>query len=76
MHSVSTGKTMSPEQLLTDFIAREALPEHYREDATRWFLPLAQWLASQAEESGHTLLLGVNGAQGTGKSTLAGLLTE
>ena len=67
---------MNPAQLLTDFIARENLPEHYRDDATRWFLPLAEELLQQLRSTTTPMLLGVNGAQGTGKSTLAALLTQ
>jgi D-glycerate 3-kinase len=72
---------MNPDRLLTDFIAREDLPGHYRDDATRFFLPLAQrlqqqWLREQQHNRSAPLLIGVNGAQGTGKSTLAALLTQ
>lgn len=67
---------MHRDQQLSDFIIREALPDTYREDARRWFVPLADWLLRRTQDSGQALLLGVNGAQGTGKSTLAGLLTE
>jgi len=69
---------MQPDQLLTDFIAREDLPSHYLQDARQWFLPLAQWLQQQLAVRPGTqpMLLGVNGAQGTGKSTLAALLTQ
>jgi D-glycerate 3-kinase len=71
---------MNPAQLLTDFIAREDLPGHYREDATDFFLPLARCLQQQCLQQQQArsapLLIGVNGAQGTGKSTLAALLTQ
>lgn len=36
------------------------------------YLPLANWLAIQVTE--HTCVLGINGAQGTGKSTLSKIL--
>ena len=65
-------------QLLQDFIVEESLPTTYGDDARRWFLPLLDPLKEQRAEklatSGGPLLLGINGAQGTGKSTLAALL--
>lgn len=76
IHSVSTSPAMNPAHLLTDFIVQENLPEHYRQDATRWFLPLAQALRQELQSRSTPMLLGVNGAQGTGKSTLAALLSQ
>lgn len=66
------------DQLLQQFIKEESLPESYAEDARRWFLPLLPELKqarSDKSEAG-PLLLGINGAQGTGKSTLAALLAR
>lgn len=41
----------------------------------RIYLPLAQWIVMQRERgSKEVLVLGINGAQGSGKSTLCGLL--
>jgi len=59
--------------LIDEFISRHALPAHYRDTAERHVLPLADWIAA-CLEPGATLILGINGAQGTGKSTLALLL--
>ncbi len=54
----------------------DSLPSSYAEDSERWFLPLADELLAQLQsQRGKTLLWGINGAQGTGKSTLAKLLT-
>ena len=39
-----------------------------------FYVPMAAWVADHAEE--RTLVLGLNGAQGTGKSTLARLLKQ
>lgn len=61
-------------QLLQEFIAREQLPDSYAEDAERHLLPLAERLADRARAHAGTLLLGINGAQGTGKSTLSALI--
>lgn len=66
------------DQLLRQFIKEESLPASYGEDAQRWFLPLLPQLKQARLDKGETgpLLFGINGAQGTGKSTLATLLTR
>lgn len=67
-------------ELLQQFIAQESLPESYRDDAQHWFLPLLAPLKQERwkklNASGGPLLVGINGAQGTGKSTLAALLSS
>lgn len=55
------------------FMARERLPGGFREIVARCYRPLAQWLHERAGER-CPLLVGIGGAQGTGKSTLAGFL--
>ena len=65
------------QQLIDEFAAEQALPEAYGADAERWFLPLAEKLKERiSAEKDRTLLLGINGAQGTGKSTLSQLLAS
>lgn len=62
-------------QLISEFLARENLPASYGQDARDYLLPLAEEIV-QATSPGKTLLVGVNGAQGTGKSTLCQLLAD
>lgn len=62
-------------QLINDFLAREGLPASYGQDARDYLLPLAEELV-QAATPDRTLVVGVNGAQGTGKSTLCQLLAD
>lgn len=60
-------------ETIRDFIARERLPEQYVEAIEEHFLPLAKWLKNRRRE-GEALIIGINGAQGTGKSTLGEFL--
>jgi len=61
-------------EALDRFIAAHRLPASFRTTAARHFEPLADWLRGQL--AGHTpFFLGINGAQGTGKSTLAAFLS-
>jgi D-glycerate 3-kinase len=64
--------------MLTDlqidqFISRHRLPVKFRGLIDAHYLPLAEWL-TRKRVSGEVLVLGINGAQGTGKSTLASFL--
>ncbi len=56
-----------------EFIAAHRLPAAYAEAIEEYFLPLARWLKEQRRDDG-TFILGINGAQGTGKSTLGDFL--
>lgn len=61
------------QKLIEDFVAHQGLPPAYADLARRHYAPLAQWLYRQWQDNG-AYVIGINGAQGTGKSTLAGLL--
>lgn len=62
---------------LEHFIRQHRLPDAYADSARRFFLPFADWVEQRvAANAGRTLVLGVNGAQGTGKSTVAELIRE
>ena len=64
---------MTP-QLIQDFLRSEDLPATYGEDVLTWFLPAAQDLLLRlTPNQNKPLFIGINGAQGTGKSTLAKL---
>lgn len=58
---------------LDRFIAEHRLPDTFRDTATRFYEPLAGWVRGRLV-AGTPFLLGINGAQGTGKSTLADYL--
>ena len=67
-------------RLIDEFIARHQLPASFREVVQSHYLPLCQevktWREEKAASSGQPLVLGINGAQGTGKSTLADFIAE
>ena len=55
------------------FIAEHRLPDKFRDLIDEHYSPLARWVIQQHRPR-KTLFLGINGAQGTGKSTLAAFL--
>ncbi|MFK8014743.1 MAG: hypothetical protein AB8G17_04840 [Gammaproteobacteria bacterium] len=62
---------------LSAFMARHRLPASFAITANEYFAPLGQWLEKRcAPKGGATMVLGINGAQGTGKSTLSNFLAE
>ena len=64
---------MTP-QFIQEFLHTEDLPATYGEDMLTWFLPAAQELLLRLTSTQNKpLFIGINGAQGTGKSTLAKL---
>jgi len=66
--------------LIDEFIAKHHLPESFRDVAENHYLPLCQqvknWRKEKKSASEQPLVLGINGAQGTGKSTLADFIAE
>lgn len=57
-------------ETLAALVAAEALPPAYLDTAERYWRPLAAIVARGREAAGHPIVLGVNGPQGSGKSTL------
>jgi D-glycerate 3-kinase len=56
---------------LQALVEQEQLPTAYLEQVEDWLLPLSQWLVQRHGNQTTPLLVGLNGAQGTGKSTTA-----
>ena len=63
-------------QTIRKFIEKEHLPETYFTDANKYFVPLLKLIITKASESDTPLVVGVSGAQGTGKTSLSELLNE
>ena len=70
---MSRNRLQLPDQALSNFLAMHRLPQSFRNTAEKFYLPLAAQLPSLLPAD-RPLLLGINGAQGTGKSTLAEFL--
>lgn len=70
--------TDSTTQFINAFIAQERLPQEYFDTVNQYYTLLVQRICSLARHLNHVPIVGINGAQGTGKSTLsacvAGLL--
>jgi len=60
------------EELIPRFIDAHRLPDSYRHVIDQYWLPLADKLAALVGKE--PLFVGINGAQGTGKSTMADML--
>lgn len=62
--------------LLAGFCRERRLPAAFAQDGQRYLWPLAQWIAGVQRLQGRCLVVGINGAQGTGKSTIAAVLAQ
>ncbi|MCW8964975.1 MAG: hypothetical protein OQL16_14350 [Gammaproteobacteria bacterium] len=58
---------------LDQYLAGHKLEQQFADKIRPLYLPMAAWIAEQ-QHDGLPLLLGINGAQGSGKSTLTDLL--
>jgi D-glycerate 3-kinase len=59
---------------IDDLIAAERLPPSYAVMVDRWWRPLARQIAYWHASAGRPLIIGINGAQGSGKSTVCRFL--
>jgi D-glycerate 3-kinase len=62
--------------MLTTFIKQHKLPEKFRQTAKDYFQPLAERIFSQFTKSNSPYFVGINGCQGSGKSTLTDYIGE
>ena len=56
------------------FISERKLPKGYSKIAQKWFIPLAVSLIKHQNSAERPIIVGINGCQGSGKSTLSALL--
>ncbi|MEC8468495.1 MAG: hypothetical protein VXZ33_02715, partial [Pseudomonadota bacterium] len=59
------------QQFLETFIQQEGLNDIFRRNVTEYFNAYAHRLAQLADASSRPIIVGLNGAQGSGKSTLS-----
>ena len=72
---MSYGIERDMQRVVSKLVNELDLPQTYLNSALEHYVPLLHWLKREMQEhSGSTYLLGVHGAQGTGKTTLAQLL--
>lgn len=62
--------------IIERLIQQESLPASYDAAARKVILPLAQHIKSLRQQRQHPVVVGIHGAQGTGKSTLTLFLRE
>ncbi|MEG3768797.1 kinase, partial [Alteromonas sp. 14N.309.X.WAT.G.H12] len=65
-----TGSNMD----LKGFLTEHQLPASYADIAQKWFVPLAQDIATHHEGANEPFFVGINGCQGSGKSTVCDFL--
>jgi D-glycerate 3-kinase len=61
---------------LDEFIANERLDGSFRGLVSKAYMPIAQKILSWKAEKAGPLVVAINGAQGTGKSTLSRFLSD
>ena len=64
------------QQFLETFIQQEGLNDIFRRNVTDYFNAYAHRLAQLAEAGSRPIIVGLNGAQGSGKSTLSQYLSQ
>ena len=65
-----------PPQWQRTFLQRHQLPDSYLASAQQWFVPLAQTIAAHQSGAGRSVLVAINGSQGSGKTTVCDYLRD
>ncbi|WP_394224156.1 kinase [Alteromonas gracilis] len=56
------------------FLTTHQLPSSYAETAQKWFMPLCEQLLKHQNSANKPFIVGINGCQGSGKSTLTSFI--
>ena len=60
-----------PDNEIAELIRRERLPANFKPIVRKYYAPLAADIAKRQTELAQTMIIGINGPQGSGKSTFA-----
>ena len=60
--------------MLNEFLAKHKLGKDFEGNALKWFTPLSQQIIKHHNGANRPVFIGVNGCQGSGKSTLCDYL--
>jgi D-glycerate 3-kinase len=62
--------------MISTFINKNKLSDDFYKIAERYYIPLAEEIKTHQNSAGDTYLVGINGSQGSGKSTLSDFLKD
>ena len=62
--------------LIAKFIEKHKLPDSFKDTALQWYIPLANTIIKHQDGAQKPYFLGLNGCQGSGKSTLSDFLKD
>ncbi|MEO9945340.1 MAG: P-loop NTPase fold protein [Paraglaciecola sp.] len=57
--------------MISEFIKQHKLSDAFKDIATQYYIPLAEEISSHHKSAQNTYFVGINGSQGSGKSTLS-----
>jgi len=60
--------------LIAEFIEKNKLPDSFKQTALEWYIPLANTILTHSNGATKPFFIGLNGCQGSGKSTLSDFL--
>lgn len=63
-------------KFLTKFIEKHSLSQEVKKTIKTWYAPIAEQIALHQNRTKQTLVIGINGCQGSGKSTLTDFLNQ
>ncbi|WP_254849596.1 kinase [Thalassotalea sp. PP2-459] len=64
------------DKMLSEFIAKHQLSDAFQETASQFYVPLANTLLERIHCGESPLFVGINGCQGSGKSTMCAFIAE